>query len=87
MKCQLCGDTMRHNVPRLGDSGGFVHDKTSQYQCGPRIELSVSIHCSECDKLMTLAKRMENHLLHCGHDETTSSSIRDFRKYLKEQTK
>lgn len=33
MTCGECGKEMRHNVPRLGDSGGFVHADTGSFLC------------------------------------------------------
>jgi uncharacterized phage protein (TIGR01671 family) len=31
--CGHCGKEMSHNVPRLGDSGGFVHKNTGKFEC------------------------------------------------------
>jgi uncharacterized phage protein (TIGR01671 family) len=31
--CGNCGKEMSHNVPRLGDSGGFVHKETGKFEC------------------------------------------------------
>ena len=33
-RCGLCGKPMRHNIPRLGNSGGFVHAETGDFGCG-----------------------------------------------------
>lgn len=34
--CGNCGNEMGHNVPRLGDSGGFVHKETGMFECFPK---------------------------------------------------
>ena len=31
--CGHCGKKMRHNCPRIGDEGGFVHDDTGEFYC------------------------------------------------------
>ena len=31
--CNKCHKKMRHNVPRLGDAGGFVHDHNNSFSC------------------------------------------------------
>ena len=33
MTCGHCGKKMAHNVPRLGDAGGFVHKETGKFEC------------------------------------------------------
>ena len=33
--CGLCEDEMTHNVPRLGQAGGFVHKDTGKFECEP----------------------------------------------------
>lgn len=33
--CMKCGQKMRHNVPRMGDDGGFIHDTTNELLCEP----------------------------------------------------
>lgn len=32
--CQTCGKEMAHNVPRLGDGGGFIHKDSGKFECG-----------------------------------------------------
>ena len=34
--CMSCGGKMRHNVPRLGPAGGFVHVSNGDFLCEPR---------------------------------------------------
>lgn len=34
-RCLGCGKEMRHNVPRLGAAGGYVHADTGSPLCGP----------------------------------------------------
>jgi len=34
--CGHCGKEMTHNVPRLGNSGGFVHKETGKFECSPK---------------------------------------------------
>lgn len=31
--CSNCGEEMKHNVPRLGAAGGFVHKATGRSEC------------------------------------------------------
>ena len=31
--CGHCGKKMRHNCPRIGDEGGFVHGDTGEFYC------------------------------------------------------
>ena len=31
--CAKCGSEMAHNVPRLGDGGGFIHKAAGKYEC------------------------------------------------------
>ena len=31
--CQDCGQAMVYNVPRLGPTGGFVHERTRNFGC------------------------------------------------------
>ncbi len=31
--CSRCKAPMRHNVPRLGSAGGFVHAETGKFEC------------------------------------------------------
>jgi hypothetical protein len=33
MSCGLCGEEMSHNVPRLGEAGGFIHRETRKFEC------------------------------------------------------
>jgi uncharacterized phage protein (TIGR01671 family) len=33
MTCGHCGKEMAHNVPRLGDAGGFIHKGTGKFEC------------------------------------------------------
>lgn len=35
--CADCGKDMKHNVPRLGPDGGWVHADTGQLSCGPYV--------------------------------------------------
>lgn len=37
--CGHCFKAMRHNVPRLGAAGGWVHADTGYVLCGPRPEI------------------------------------------------
>ena len=34
--CGDCGREMIHNIPRLGDNGGFIHKENHSYMCPPR---------------------------------------------------
>lgn len=40
--CQKCHKEMRHNVPRLGPAGGWVHADTGYVLCGPRPEQAIT---------------------------------------------
>jgi len=31
--CPICKEPMKHNIPRMGDAGGFVHTKTGSFKC------------------------------------------------------
>ena len=31
--CAYCGKEMIHNVPRMGDAGGFVHKHNCSFSC------------------------------------------------------
>jgi hypothetical protein len=36
--CGLCGEEMSHNVPRIGEAGGFTHKETKKFECNtPRV--------------------------------------------------
>lgn len=41
--CMDCGDAMRHNVPRMGPEGGWVHKSTGSLLCGPRKEVQWTV--------------------------------------------
>jgi hypothetical protein len=42
--CGACGLPMRHNVPGLGDAGGWVHAYSGQFSCEPESKPSPQIY-------------------------------------------
>lgn len=39
--CLACGKEMKHNVPRLGDAGGWIHSDTGFPLCGQRPPIDI----------------------------------------------
>lgn len=37
--CMECGEPMRHNVPRLGPDGGYIHAKTGRFSCADKPDI------------------------------------------------
>lgn len=73
MWCADCGRSMRHNVPRLGPAGGFVHADTSSVNCGPYVPPTISIAgpaqdpaVAATERVRVLRERIRSYLLMGG---------------------
>ena len=78
--CPICGLEKVIGEPRYLCGSTCHEDGTVIYTTRLCLEREInSALRSQLQKVCGIAERLANHLMHCGYDETNSSSLKDWK--------